>query len=124
MRDDAPIATAHSLEDLIDLHPVAESQAVRGQPRTGTSVLTTIHGTEIGVWEMTSGAMTDVETDEIFVVVEGAGTVTVLVDDRPTESFSLEPGTVCRLTAGTTALWEVAHRLRKVYVTAVTPPSV
>ncbi len=66
--------------------------------------------------------MTDIETEEVFVVVAGEGTVTPLVDGLPTEEFHLEPGTVCRLTAGTTALWKVPHRLRKVYVTAA-PPS-
>ncbi|WP_295826917.1 cupin domain-containing protein [uncultured Microbacterium sp.] len=122
MRDDAPITVTQARDRSLDLAPVADEQIVRGQPRTGFTPVTTALGVEIGVWEMTSGAMTDVETDEVFVVVEGEGTVSVLVDGRPTESFPLAPGVVCRLTAGTTALWEIPHRLRKVYVTAA-PPS-
>lgn len=122
MLSDSPIATTSALDQPIECSPVPSAQINLGRPLAGAHVLTTALDCEIGVWEMTAGSMTDVETDEIFVVVGGEGTVTLLVDGLPTERFPLKPGVVCRLTAGVTTLWEVPRRLRKVYVTA-TPPS-
>ncbi len=122
MREDRPVAVTQSLDTAVTRDQVDASQVLRGEPRAGSAVLTTIAGAEVGVWEMTAGAMTDIEVDEVFVVVEGDAELTVLVDGRPSESYALSPGSVCRLTAGTTTLWEVPRRLRKVYLSPSSPP--
>ncbi len=54
---------------------------------------------EIGVWEMTPGAMRDTEADEVFVVLVGRGDrrrSTI----RALPSIELGPGSVVRLAAG------------------------
>ena len=105
-------------EIVVEQVPVDADQVVAGERRTGSNVHATAFGAEVGVWEMTAGAMVDVEVDEVFVVVEGEASVTLLKDGRPAEVVELRPGTVCRLTAGSTTRWDVPRLLRKVYVLA------
>lgn len=105
-------------EVVVEQVPVDADQVVAGAPRTGSTVLAELFGAEIGVWEMTAGAMVDIEVDEVFVVVEGEASVTLLKDGVPTELIELRAGTVCRLAAGSTTRWDVPRLLRKVYVLA------
>jgi uncharacterized cupin superfamily protein len=99
-------------------------QIASGSPSTGLSVLDSIGGAEVGVWEMSPGAMHDVEADEIFVVLSGAATVEFVDDAIPTldglvvpgRSIRLSPGDVVRLSAGTRTLWTVTETLRKLYL--------
>ena len=90
--------------------PVAASQVVAGSPTTG------IHEIDetTGVWEMSPGAMTDVEVDELFVVLSGDATVEFI--DPALPSIELGPGSVVRLEAGMRTVWTVRETLRKVYV--------
>lgn len=74
--------------------------------------LATLPGGELGVWEAGPGTETDIEVDEVFVVLAGAATVEVA--DGPT--LELRPGTVVRLHAGDRTTWTVAETLRKLYV--------
>ena len=78
----------------------------------GELVLTPVPGGELGVWEAAPGVQTDVEVDEVFVVLAGAATVEV--EDGPV--FDLRPGTVVRLFAGDRTTWTVTESLRKLYV--------
>lgn len=95
--------------------PVAADQVVAGAPTTGWVELgSTVDGAEVGVWEMTPGTMTDVEADEVFVVIAGRGTVAFADGRAP---LSLVPGSVVRLDAGAETVWTVTETLRKVYVT-------
>lgn len=87
-------------------------QVVSGEPLTGSVELTALGGLEIGVWEMTPGVATDVEADEVFVVLSGEGTVTF----EDGEVIELRPGTVVRLSAGEATVWEVTSTLRKLYL--------
>lgn len=64
-----------------------------------------------GIWEITPGTMTDVEHDEIFVVMSGRATVDV--DGGAT--IELVPGSVCLLAKGAKTTWIVHETLRKVY---------
>jgi uncharacterized cupin superfamily protein len=96
---------------------VPQPQVVAGSPTTGSAPLGEYGGQEYGVWEMTPGAMTDVEADELFIVLSGAATVD-LVDDGTT--LALSPGSVARLTAGMNTVWTVTETLRKIYVTPQT----
>jgi uncharacterized cupin superfamily protein len=100
-----------ALDLTLDYEPVSTEQVVDGSPQTG---LWEAKSGEWGVWEMTPGAMRDVEVDEFFVVVAGEATL-----ERHVESVSgtteLRPGVVCRLFEGEETVWRVRSALRKVY---------
>jgi len=98
----------------LTLEPVAAEQVVSGSPRTGSAALGVFNGQEFGVWEMSAGSMSDVEVEELFVVVDGRATVVFASGD----SVEIEPGTVGRLSDGDRTVWHVADRIRKVYVTS------
>ena len=90
--------------------PVNASQVVAGSPTTAVSEL----DETTGVWEMSPGAMSDVEVDEVFVVLSGEATVDFVEPERP--SIELHAGSVARLEAGVRTVWTVRETLRKVYV--------
>jgi uncharacterized protein len=96
--------------ELVALDP---DQVVEGSPEVSELVLWTSHdgGMTAGVWQITEGVVTDVEADELFVVV--AGRATVEIEDGPT--LELEPGVVGRLRAGDRTVWRVRETLRKVF---------
>jgi uncharacterized cupin superfamily protein len=94
--------------------PVPDDQSVSGSPSTAAAALDEFGGLEVGVWEMTSGVMTDVEADEVFVVLFGFATVE-FGDGSPT--ISIGPGDVVRLVEGVETVWTVTETLRKVYLT-------
>jgi uncharacterized protein len=100
----------------LDLEPVPAEQRVAGTPSTGTLELGSFGDAEIGVWEMTAGAMSDVEDDEVFVVVAGRATLQLEPGTADAETVELSPGTLVRLAAGTNTLWTVTETLRKVYI--------
>ena len=83
-----------------------------GPIATGVEMLAATDLLEVGVWEHPVGQSTDVETDEVFVVISGRGRV-ILADGRILE---LQPGTVGVLDAGTETTWEIEETLRKVWV--------
>lgn len=100
----------------LEHEPVPDDQSVSGTPQTAATALGEFGGMEVGVWEMTPGVMTDVEADEVFVVVAGSGSVE-FADGSPT--LHLGPGSVVRLKAGTSTVWTVTETLRKVYLTGL-----
>ena len=102
------VTDAASLE--LDLEPLPTDQVVEGAPATGYVELTET----IGVWEHTPGTSTDVESDEVFVVLSGSATVSF--DDPALEPIELRSGSVARLTAGMRTVWTVRETLRKVYI--------
>lgn len=93
--------------------PVPPDQALSGAPRTAVHRLTDFGGLEVGVWEMTPGVMSDVEANEVFVVLSGSGTVE-FADGG--ETLHLRAGDVVRLAAGTRTVWSITETLRKVYL--------
>ena len=99
----------------LDHAPVPSGQSVRGGPSTGAATLDHFGGLEVGVWEMTPGVMTDVEADEVFVVLAGAATV-----EFPDggDVLRLGVGDVVRLAGGTRTVWTVTETLRKIYLSA------
>lgn len=96
----------------VPLVPVPAAQVVAGSPSTGAVDLDEDMG--IGIWEMTPGAMSDVEIDEMFVVVAGSATVEFV--DPALPSIELEAGSIVRLEAGMRTVWTVRETLRKVYL--------
>lgn len=104
------VVFARELE--LSYEPVEPSQRVEGNPQTG--LWEAEPDGQWGVWEMTPGAMSDVEVDEYFVVISGSGTLERTIGGEP-EVVELSPGVVCRLNAGEDTIWRVSEALRKVY---------
>jgi uncharacterized cupin superfamily protein len=101
----------YALDIPLDHEPVPAAQVVEGTPQTG---LWEAESGEWGVWEMTPGAMSDVEVDEFFVVVAGRGTLERTIEGTVVTT-ELRPGVVCRLFEGEQTVWRVSEALRKVY---------
>ena len=109
-----PNTVVHAATLDLDHEPVPADQSVRGEPTTAATALDEFGGLEVGVWEMTPGVMTDVEADEVFVVVSGSATVEF---GDGSQSLRIGPGDVVRLAAGAETVWTVTETLRKVYLT-------
>ncbi len=92
--------------------PIPHEPGAPGEPGSGSHVLGTLGGVEVGVWEIGPGTAHDTEADEIFVVLSGRGEVRF--EDGAT--VRLGPGAVVRLREGERTTWIVTETLRKVYV--------
>jgi uncharacterized cupin superfamily protein len=97
---------------------------VAGDPRTASLVLHEQPATapggravERGVWEITPGVVTDVEADELFVVLSGRATIEI--QDGPT--LEVGPGDAAVLPEGAVTRWTVHETLRKVYQLSYIP---
>jgi uncharacterized cupin superfamily protein len=92
---------------------LAPDQILEGTPAVTECVLSTSPDGRIvtGVWQITPGVVTDVEADEVFVVVSGRATVEF--EDGP--PLELIPGVVGVLRAGDRTVWRVRETLRKVF---------
>jgi len=93
--------------------PLDPSQIVEGSPDVAERVVWSSPDglRHRGVWEHGPGVSTDVEVDEIFVVVSGRATIEV--EDGPT--LEVGPGDVGILEAGARTTWRVHETLRKVF---------
>lgn len=92
--------------------PLDPATVLSGAPRAASRALGERHGSEIGVWQLTAGRVTDVEVDEVFVVLSGRGSVAF----QDGSSLALRPGAVVHLRAGDRTVWQVTETLRKLYV--------
>lgn len=101
-----------------ELAPVLESvqldRVLAGSPQEGALALLEAAGMELGIWEMTAGAVSDTEVAEVFVVLEGSATVHFTGQDS---SITVRAGDVVRLAAGTQTVWDVSEKIRKFYLT-------
>lgn len=79
---------------------------------TGVATLAETDFAQVGIWEHPRGTSTDVEQDEVFVVLSGRGRVH-LADGGILE---LAPGVVGVLAAGTATTWVIDEPLRKVWL--------
>jgi len=116
-----PGALVQATTIALEHEPLPADQVIEGAPTTGLMVLVEgsaegqspgVGGPEIGVWEMTPGTATDVEVDEVFVVL--AGRATLLMPGL--DAVELTPGSVVKLAAGMVTTWTVHETLRKLYV--------
>lgn len=105
---------ANALSVAIEHEPVPAEQLVIGAPTTGWTPLVGLGATEIGVWEMTPGAVTDTEIDEVFCVLAGHGLLEFI--DPSAAPLELVPGVLVRLQAGWRTRWTVTETLRKIAV--------
>jgi len=94
----------------IPREPLPAEQVVAGTPSTGFVELTDT----IGVWEHTPGTSTDIEADEVFVVLSGSATLSFT--DSALAPVELRAGSVVQLTEGMHTVWTVHETLRKVYI--------
>ena len=92
--------------------PLDPAQVVSGQARVSSADVATVGTVTVGVWEHTAGVSTDVEADEVFVVLSGRATVEV--EGGPV--LELATGDIGVLEAGDRTRWTVHETLRKVYV--------
>ena len=94
----------------IPLEPVETAER---EQSAGSVDLGTFGDGSFGVWTITEGVSTDVEVDEVSVVLSGRGSV----EDLDTgDVVELTPGTVLRLAAGVRTRWTIVEPIRKVYV--------
>ncbi|MGZ0711833.1 cupin domain-containing protein (plasmid) [Coraliomargarita sp. W4R53] len=100
----------------LEHEPVPAEQVVAGSPTTASVALDESDAVEIGVWEMSVGAMSDVEADEYYIVLSGS--CTVAFTDPALASIELKPGSVGKLSAGMHTIWTVHETLRKIYIAA------
>lgn len=102
----------------LDSTAVASSQQLGSvQTSSGFYAVGELDETEVGIWEMSIGAIKDLESDEFFVVLSGAGIVEILpVDGFRSQHLELFPGALIRLHAGMHTEWRVTQKIRKVYL--------
>lgn len=91
---------------------VDAAQSRSGDPQAGVVEFEDL-GIPCGLWEHTIGTSTDIEVDEVFVVLAGAAHI----DVEGQESLDVGPGDVVHLTAGARTTWHVTEPLRKFWVT-------
>jgi uncharacterized cupin superfamily protein len=97
----------------LERKPLEPKQVVEGNPQVSSTILWRSDDgrQQRGVWQITRGVVTDVEADEIFVVVAGRATVEI----QGQSPLQLAPGFVGILRAGDRSTWHVHETLRKVY---------
>jgi uncharacterized cupin superfamily protein len=96
----------------LEAYDLEDDEIVDGTPTTAEVAVTTIGDVEVGIWQITPGTVRDVEKDEVFVVLEGEGTIRF----ADGEVGELGAGSLVRLHAGEVTEWEIRRTLRKVYV--------
>jgi len=102
------VAGAELEVDALDPASVLAGAPVTSSRELWTSKDATVHH---GIWEITPGTVTDVEADELFVVLSGRATIAF--EDGPT--LEVGPGDVVRLPEGARTVWTVHETLRKIY---------
>jgi uncharacterized protein len=111
--DVARVVRASALVDSeLEADPLDPAQVVSGAPEVRVLALHDDDALAVGVWQHSTGVSTDVEADEVFVVLSGRATVEVA--DGPT--LEVGPGDVGLLPAGARTTWTVHETLRKIYV--------
>lgn len=95
----------------VPLEALAPGQVVSGAPRAGALEFDSLD-VPCGLWEHTAGVSTDVEADEVFVVLSGHARIDVAGEG----SLTVGPGDVVHLTAGAQTTWHVLEPLRKFWI--------
>ncbi|WP_091227407.1 cupin domain-containing protein [Microbacterium sp. 3J1] len=98
----------------LEHEPLPGDEIIIGTPTTATHALATIGEVEVGIWEMTPGTASDIEVDEVFVVLAGRARIEFI--DPALPAIEVMPGSVVRLAEGQRTAWTVTETLRKVYI--------
>ena len=93
--------------------PLDSARNLSGDVTTAVAAVATEGDMEVGVWEHSVGTSTDTEVQEVFVVLDGEGTVTSADGGQ----IELAPGVVGLLEAGSQTTWTITKPLRKVWIT-------
>lgn len=96
----------------LEAAPLDAGQVVSGEPEVRHLGLVETGTLAIGIWQHSAGVSTDVEADEVFVVLTGRATIEV--EGGPT--LEVGPGDIGMLPAGIRTRWTVHQTLRKVYL--------
>ena len=119
-RSDAELAPATVLGGLsaaLTLAPLSQEKVIEGAPLEGHRTLAAHGDTSIGLWELSESISSDVEADELFVVLSGRASVEIAADaKRAATTLELQAGSIVRLSAGMRTVWHVHETLRKLYV--------
>jgi uncharacterized cupin superfamily protein len=104
----------------LEPEPLDPAQILAGAPEvTGRVLWSAPDGSRLrGIWQITPGTVTDVESDEMFVVVSGRATVAV--EGGPV--LELGAGDLGVLREGDRTVWTVHETLRKAYEVTVAGP--
>jgi uncharacterized cupin superfamily protein len=102
---------SHSIE--LTHRPLSPKLAITEGVTSAVAALDTEGDIEVGVWEHSIGESTDIEVEEVFVVVSGKGTVTC----EQGGVIDLAPGTIGILPAGSRTTWKITETMRKVWIT-------
>lgn len=101
----------------LDESPLAPDQLLGDAPEVRVLPLHESDDLLVGVWQHGVGESTDVEADEVFVVLSGRATIEFddaeSIDCGP---IDCGPGDVVMLPAGARTRWTVHETLRKIYV--------
>ena len=104
-----PVSRVAAASARLEDEPLAPARVIAGDPRTASYVLIeSPQGAESGVWRCTPGTFSDVEADEVFVVIEGRATIA-----WDGGEIEVGPGDVCTLAPGTETVWTVHETLLK-----------
>ena len=96
----------------LEAYDLEADEIVEGTPTTAEAFVMAIGDVQVGIWQISPGTVRDVEKDEVFVVLEGEGTVRFAGG----EVVEMGPGSLVRLNSGEVTEWEIRKTLRKVYV--------
>lgn len=107
------IRAFQSADVALEMRPLDAARNTSGDVSTGVRAVASEGDMEVGVWEHSVGTSTDTEIEEVFVVIEGEGTVTCSEGGR----IDLAPGVVGLLPAGAQTTWTVTRPVRKVWIT-------
>ena len=83
-----------------------------GEPRVVDTPVTSVRDVGTGLWQIEAGTATDVEVDEVFLVLAGWGSLAF--EDGST--VELRPGVLVRLHEGDRTTWVIEEPLRKLYL--------
>jgi uncharacterized cupin superfamily protein len=109
----ARVITASRLVDSeLDPAPLDPAKVVSGTPEVLHRGIYAEDDLSVGIWQHGVGVSTDVEADEIFVVLSGRATIEI--EDGPT--LEVGPGDIGTYPPGTRTTWTVHETLRKVYL--------
>jgi uncharacterized cupin superfamily protein len=90
-----------------------------GWPTAHSEPLTRVGGTDLTLWEITSGVVSDIEDEECFLVVAGEGSVRFASGAE----VGLRPGVLLKLEAGEHTEWTVTSTLRALLVSRRSDPA-
>ncbi|WP_210149198.1 cupin domain-containing protein [Paeniglutamicibacter terrestris] len=112
-----PRRTVNAPEVRLEHESVPAVQVLAGNPSTAAKRLGEVFGVEFGLWEMSAGSMSDVEAEELFIVLSGSATVQIHARNGfEAAELRLLPGTVCHLSEGMHTSWTLDGPLRKMYL--------